>query len=462
MPLWSGRFSGKLDPHAWNLNASLSFDNRMARQDVRGSLAWAQALEQAGVLEFGETIQIVKGLQAILVEIEQGQFIFLEEDEDIHSAVERRLKELIGPLGGKLHTGRSRNDQVATDFRLWVLEKLPEVESSLVELQQVLLKRAEMDLDVLMPGYTHLQRAQPILLAHWWLSHFWPLQRDRQRLGELAQRTAVLPLGSGALAGTPFPIDRVALAAALGFAGPSPNSLDGVSDRDFAAELLFATALVGVHASRLSEMVILFSSLEFGFFEQSDAYATGSSLMPQKKNPDVFELGRGKSGALLGYLIGLLTVLKGLPSAYDKDLQEDKVPVFNACDTITALFPVLAGAIAAITIHPERMHAALDAGMMATDLADYLVAKGVPFRDAHSLSGQAVQIAAAGQTSLDALPLAEYQSLHPAFDADVYTVFDPEASVARRSALGGTAPQAVRAQIEQARAVLAQPLFTVR
>ena len=460
MPLWSGRFSGKLDPLAWNLNASLSFDRRLAGQDVRGSLAWAQALEQAGVLETGEAVQIAKGLQAILVEIEQSQFTFLEEDEDIHSAVERRLKELIGPLGGKLHTGRSRNDQVATDFRLWLLEKLPEVESSLVELQQALLKRAEMDLGVLMPGYTHLQRAQPILLSHWWLSHFWPLQRDRQRLGELAQRTAVLPLGSGALAGTPFPIDREALAKALGFAEPNLNSLDGVSDRDFAAELLFATALAGVHASRLSEMVILFSSAEFGFFEQSDGYATGSSLMPQKKNPDVFELGRGKSGSLLGYLSGLLATLKGLPSAYDKDLQEDKVPVFNACDTVTSLFPVLAGAIAALTIHPERMRGALDAGMMATDLADYLVARGVPFRDAHSLSGQAVQLSAARQISLDVLPLAEYQSLHPAFDADVYAVFDPEASVARRFALGGTAPQAVQAQIEQARAVLSQPLFT--
>jgi argininosuccinate lyase len=460
MPIWSGRFSGKLDPLAWQLNASLSFDRRLAGQDVRGSLVWAQALEKAGVLEPGEALQITKGLQAILEEIEQRQFNFLEEDEDIHSAVERRLKELIGSLGGKLHTGRSRNDQVATDFRLWILEKLPEVEASLATLQRALLQRAESDLEVVMPGYTHLQRAQPILLSHWWLSHFWPLQRDRQRLGELARRTAVLPLGSGALAGTSYPIDRSALAEALGFDEPSPNSIDGVSDRDFAAELLFAASLAGVHASRLSEMVVLFSSAEFGFFEQSDAYSTGSSLMPQKKNPDVFELGRGKAGALIGSLSGLLATLKGLPSAYDKDLQEDKVPVFAACDTITALFPVLAGAISSLKIHPDRMRGGLDASTMATDLADYLVSRGVPFREAHALVGKAVQLAAAQQLSLDALPLVHYQSLHPAFDKDVYVVFDPEASIARRSAIGGTALQSVLAQIEQAKELLVQPLFT--
>jgi argininosuccinate lyase len=309
--------------------------------------------------------------------------------------VERRLGELVGPLAGKLHTGRSRNDQVATDFRLWLLDHLPALESRLIDLQAALLKRAEAEAGIPMPGYTHLQRAQPVLLGHWWLSHFWPLQRDRQRLSELGKRTASLPLGSGALAGVPFPIDRQALADELGFASPAPNSIDAVSDRDFAAEFLFVAALAGVHLSRLAEAVILFSSAEFGYFELSDAYATGSSLMPQKKNPDVFELARGKAGGLIGALAGLLATLKGLPSAYDKDLQEDKPPVFHAFDTLAALLPVLAGAIATLTVKADRLQANLEAGMMATDLADYLVRKGLPFRQAHTLTGQAVQLALA-------------------------------------------------------------------
>ena len=450
MTLWGGRFSGKLDPAAWALNASLGIDQRLAAQDVRGSLAWAGALEKAGVLTPEESVQIRQGLLAVAGELGSGAFTFQESDEDIHTAVERRLGEIIGPLAGKLHTGRSRNDQVATDFRLWLMDSFPGLDGAITGLQGALLQRAEGDLDVLMPGYTHLQRAQPVLLSHWWLSHFWPLSRDRERLHDLAGRTSVLPLGVGALAGTTFWVDRHALARELGFARPAPNSIDAVSDRDFAAEFLFWAALAGVHLSRLAEGVILFSSAEFGFFELSDTYATGSSLMPQKKNPDVFELARGKAGSLLGSLTGLMATLKGLPSAYDKDLQGDKEPVFSAFDTLIALLPVLAGAIRTLTIHPERMRRSIDPAMLATDLADYLVKKGIPFRQAHELAGKVVQRAAVESKALDTLPLEEYQAICPAFAADVYAVLDPQRSVSRRIAYGGTAPEAVVAQIKEA------------
>jgi argininosuccinate lyase len=384
-------------------------------------------------------------------EFAQERFEFQESDEDIHTAVERRLSEIVGPAAGKLHTGRSRNDQVATDFRLWLLEAAARLDAAVMELQAALLERAEADFHVLMPGYTHLQRAQPILLSHWWLSHFWPLQRDRQRLGELRVRTGWLPLGSGALAGVPFQIDRQALLQELGFSRLSPNSIDAVSDRDFAAEFLFWSALTGVHLSRLAEGVILFSTAEFGYFELSDSYATGSSLMPQKKNPDLFELARGKAGGLVGGLCGLLTTLKGLPSAYDKDLQEDKMPVFQAYDVLEALFPVLAGALRTLSVRLERMRAGIEPGLMATDLADYLVRRGVPFRQAHQTVGKAIQLAEALGKTLDQLSLEEFQTLDAEFGPDVFLCLDPLRSVARRSSWGGTAPQAVAGQIQQAR-----------
>ena len=454
MTLWGGRFSTKLDPSAWELNASIGFDQRLAVQDVRGSIAWARAISQAGVITAGECAEMISGLEAVAVELAAGSFEYQPGDEDIHTAVERRLGELIGPTAGKLHTGRSRNDQVATDFRLWVMDSLPGLDSALRELQAVLIKRTESAGQSLMPGYTHLQRAQPILLSHWWLSHFWPLQRDRQRLRGLAPHLAVLPLGCGALAGAPFPIDRAALAQALGFTAPAPNSLDAVSDRDFAAEFLFCAVMTGIHLSKLSEAIILFNTQEFGFFELSDAFSTGSSLMPQKKNPDVFELARGKAGGLVGLLTGLLAMLKGLPSTYDKDLQEDKQPVFSAYDTLMALLPALAGAIRTLTVHPDHMRAAIDATMLATDLADYLVAKGVPFRQAHAFTGQAVRLAAESGKPLDGLTLAELQSISPAFAEDVFGVFNPLQSVSRRCAVGGTAPEAVKVQLTQARALL--------
>ncbi|MEJ2599708.1 MAG: argininosuccinate lyase [Anaerolineales bacterium] len=461
MKLWGGRFSAKLDPAAWEMNRSLDFDRRLAPQDVRGSIAWAHALQRAGVLTSAEAGQICTGLEAIAQEFSLGTFEFQESDEDIHTAVERRLGELIGPLAGKLHTGRSRNDQVATDLRLWLMEHIPPLSRAIAELQTVLLERAQSDLEVLMPGYTHLQRAQPILLGHWWLFHFWPLQRDRQRLLVLAEHTASLPLGSGALAGAPFPVDRQAIAQELGFASISANSLDGVSDRDFVAEFLFCAALAGVHLSKLSEAVILFSTAEFGYFVLSDRFATGSSLMPQKKNPDLFELARGKAGALIGQLAGLLATLKALPSTYDKDLQEDKIPLFSAYDSLSASLPVLAEAIRTVEIRPERMRRHIESSLMATDLADLLVAQGIPFRTAHGLAGKAVQLAETQGKPLDALQVADLEAEIPEWTAGLLAqeayqaVFDPLNSVSRRQVTGGTAPQAVARQIEQARQALA-------
>jgi argininosuccinate lyase len=451
MTLWHGRFANKTNADAFALNASISFDIRMAEQDVRGSIAWAEAIYKAGILDSAEHTRIQAGLLQIKEEILSQRFTVKPDDEDIHSAVERRLGEIIGALSGKLHTGRSRNDQVATDFRLWMLDNIPALNDALADLQSALVERAEVDFGTIMPGYTHLQRAQPILLSQWWLSHYPPLKRDQARLQELSRRVAVLPLGCGALAGCPYPIDRVALSESLGFDAPAMNSLDAVSNRDFAAEFLFVAALIGTHLSKLAEQVILFTSAEFGFFELDDAYSTGSSLMPQKKNADPFELTRGKAGTLLGYLTGLMATLKGLPSTYDKDLQEDKIPVFAAFDTLIAMLPVIAGALRTLTVKPARMEAAIDSNMMATDLADYLVARDIPFREAHAISGEVVRAGIDKQKPLDELTLAEYQKINAVFDEAVYEVYDVRASIAKRAAIGGTAPEAVKAQIERAK-----------
>jgi len=449
--LWGGRFSGGLDPLAWEYNASLAFDWRLAEFDVRGSIAWAKALMKAGVITLDEQHQIVKGLTDILNEVRSGAFQKQPTDEDVHTAVERRLIEISGPVGGKLHTGRSRNDQVATDFCLWLVDAIDRIDPFIKMVQAALVERASSDMGVLLPGYTHFQQSQPILLSHWWLSHFWPLARDRQRLAQLRERTAVLPLGSGALAGTPFPIDRKFLANQLAMKAISPNSIDAVSNRDSAAEFLFTAAMLAVHLSRLSEMLILYASAEFGFIELSDAYTTGSSLMPQKKNPDPLELTRGKTGTIIGRLTGLLSMLKGLPSAYDKDLQEDKQPVFETADTLCLMLPVVAGVLSTLEIFPERMEAVLNPAILSTDLADYLVQKGVPFREAHGLVGKSVRRALELNLRLDQLPLAEFQTISPAFNADVAAVFDFKASVARRDVPGGTSPSAVQIQLQQAR-----------
>lgn len=449
MTLWGGRFSQKLNDLAWALNASLPVDQRMALQDVAGSIAWAAAIHNAGILSDEEHSSISTGLDTVRKEFASGEFIFQPSDEDIHTAVERRLSELIGPAAGKLHTGRSRNDQVATDFRLWMLQAIPEMLSAFHLLQTALVEQAELADATIMPGYTHLQRAQPILLAHWWLSHYWALKRDVDRLSDLTKRVSVLPLGSGALAGAPFALDRDALAKSLGFAEVSQNSLDAVSDRDFAAEYLFVCSMAAVHLSKLAEQVVLFTSAEFGFFELSDAFSTGSSLMPQKKNPDVFELTRGKAGTMIGLLTGLMSTLKALPSTYDKDLQEDKAPVFQATDTLLSILPVMAAALRTMTVKPERMRSAIDPTMMATDLADYLVEKGVPFREAHSLAGKVVRTAGEGKVSMEELPLEAYQVISPVFEADVYQVFDPLESINKRNTVGGTSLQSVKNQISK-------------
>jgi len=449
MTLWGGRFSQKLDDLAWALNASLPIDQRMAIQDVDGSLAWADAIHAAGILSDDEHASISLGLDSVRKEFSSGQFSFVPSDEDIHTAVERRLGELIGAAAGKLHTGRSRNDQVATDFRLWMLQAIPELAAAFGNLQSALVEQAEAAGETIMPGYTHLQRAQPILLAHWWLSHYWALQRDVDRLHDLTKRVSVLPLGSGALAGAPFAVDRAALAKSLGFAEVSQNSLDAVSDRDFAAEYLFVCSMAAVHLSKLAEQVVLFTTAEFGFLELSDAFSTGSSLMPQKKNPDVFELTRGKAGTLIGLLTGMMSTLKGLPSTYDKDLQEDKAPVFQATDTLLAILPVMAGALRTVTVKAERMRAAIDSTMMATDLADYLVAKGVPFREAHALAGKAVRAAGEGNVRMEKMSIEAYRAISPKFEADVYRIFDPLESVKKRNTVGGTSPQSVKDQIKK-------------
>lgn len=453
--LWGGRFEGALDPAAHALNRSLPFDRRLWAEDVAGSRAWARALARAGVIAADEADALDRGLAAIAAELAGGAFAFDAGDEDIHSAVERRLGELAGPVAGKLHTGRSRNDQVATDLRLWVMAACDRLVDATGHLAAALVTAAEGHLATPLPGLTHFQPAQPVTWAHWLLGHFWPLVRDRERLTAVRRSAAVLPLGAAALAGTAFAIDRAALAADLGFAAVAPNSLDAVADRDFAAEFLFAAALVGIHLSRLAEPLIAFANPAFGFVVLDDAYATGSSLMPQKKNPDPLELARGKAGRLIGDLVTVLTVLKGLPSAYDKDLQEDKAPVFDAHDTLAALLPVVAGLIATLRVDPARMAAQLDPAMLATDLADHLVRRGVPFRQAHGLAGRAVRLAESRGVPLDALPAADLVALDPAFAPGDIAALDWRAALDARSAEGGTAPAAVARQLAAARDAVA-------
>ncbi len=447
MRLWGGRFDGTPDDLMRELNDSFAFDRRLYAVDIRGSTAYAGALLRAGLLTPEEHAAIVDGLAQVKAEFDEGRFVPLPTDEDIHTAVERRLIELIGPAGGKLHTGRSRNDQVALDIRLWAMETIDGIQGQLGMVQAAILKQAAAHLDLIMPGYTHLQPAQPVLYSHWVMRFFWMFERDIERLGDCARRAAVCPLGAGALAGTPFPIDREALAAELGMGAISPNSLDAVSDRDHLAEFLLAAALIGVHASALAEDLILFCGPAYGFIRLSEAYTTGSSLMPQKRNPDALELARGKAGRLLGDLVSLLTVLKGLPSAYNKDLQEDKEPVFDAADTLNALLPVLAGVIETMQPDSAAMRRALDEAMLATDLADHLVGRGMPFREAHQVVGGLVRLAESRGVPLTALTSEDLQAASPLFAADAAATLSFEASVTRRGAPGGTAPQAVAHQI---------------
>lgn len=454
MTLWGGAFSQPTDDAVRRLNDSLRFDWRLYDADITGSVAWAEALAEAGVLTAAERDALVAGLETVRAELAAGQLVPAPGDEDIHTAVERRLGEIAGPLAGKLHTGRSRNDQVATDVLLWLLDAVPRLTALLADLMAALLAQAEQHTGTIMPGTTHFQPAQPVSAAHWLLSHFWALARDVARLEQFAAAWRdKCPLGAGALAGTPYAIDRGRLAERLGFRAPASNSLDAVADRDHVAEFLFAAALIGVHLSRLAEDLIAFANPAFGFVRLDERFSTGSSLMPQKRNPDPLELARGKAGRLAGHLGGLLATLKGLPSGYNKDLQEDKEPLFDAYDTLMALLPPLAGLVRALTLVPERMRAALDEGMLATDLADYLVGRGVSFRQAHGLAGQAVRLAETRGVPLSALALDDYRTLSDAFGPDVLGVFDFDAAVARRAVFGGTGE--VAGQIARARVWLA-------
>ncbi|MFZ1238557.1 MAG: argininosuccinate lyase [Anaerolineae bacterium] len=453
--LWGGRFDAAPDSLMEQFNASLPFDQALWAADIRGSQAYARALARAGLISLAERDQLLAGLDAVADEWARGVFVPRAGDEDIHTAVERRLGEIIGGVAGKLHTGRSRNDQVATDVRLWLRDQIDQLAAALCDLQAAVIALAEAHLAVLMPGTTHMQPAQPIRFSHWALSFFWMWQRDHERLTEVRRRVNVCPLGSGALAGTPFNVDRAALAAELGFDAISANSLDAVSDRDFVVEFLAWAALLGIHLSRLAEDLILWSNPQFGFVRVADAYSTGSSLMPQKRNPDAMELVRGKSGRLLGNLVSLLTTLKGLPSTYNKDLQEDKEPLFDTVTTLTLALPVTAGVLRTLQVNPTRMQAALSSDMLATDLADYLVRQGTPFRQAHHLVGQAVRRAEALGLTLSTLPLAELQAISPQFGADVAALWDFNHSVEQRATPGGTARAAVETQLRQARQILA-------
>ncbi len=454
--MWGSRFSKESDSAFAKLNASFSFDWRLYDADIRGSIAYAKALARAKIINDAECTALLGGLQRVKQEFDARTFEAKPSDEDIHTAVERRLAEFVGAVAGKLHTGRSRNDQVATDARLYVLDAISHLKAAICNLQSAIIDRSQAQLDALMPGYTHLQHAQPILFSHWLMSFFWMLQRDSDRLHDCAERVSVLPLGAGALAGNAIGIDREFLARELGFARVSENSLDAVSDRDFIAEFLFDAALIGVHLSHLGEDVVLYSTTEFGFLTMDDAYAAGSSLMPQKKNPAALEITRGKAARLIGHVVTLLTMLKGLPSSYDNDLQEDKEPLFDAVDTLEMVLPVIAGVVRTMHVNADKMHGALDTAMLATDLADYLVRRGMPFREAHRKVGEAVKLAEARGVALSDLPVDEYKKIAPEFGADVKEIFDFTRSVQSRETVGGTGPSAVREQIAQARKILSR------
>ena len=455
MGLWGGRFSEPTDADLRALNDSIGFDRRMYRQDIRASQTYARGIAEAGIITTEEMQQLLDGLQQILIEFEENRFQLRDGDEDIHTAVERRLTELVGAVGGKLHTGRSRNDQVATDFRLWVMDAIKQFDEQIAALQLALLEKSEGHIETVMPGFTHLQPAQPITAAHWLMSFFWMLSRDRDRLMATRDRAAVLPLGSGALAGNPYDVDRAKMADELGFSSYSQNSLDAVSDRDYVAETMFDLALLGTHLSRFAEDILLYSNPLFGFVTLNDRYSTGSSLMPQKRNADPMELTRGKTGRLIGDLTGFLSTLKGLPSGYNKDLQEDKEALFDAFDTLVKLMPVITAMVATLQLNPDAMRRGLTEDLLATDIADYLVRKGLPFREAHHVVGRIVRLATDNKVNLSELSFGDFKATSDLFEQDIVDVFNYDRSVSQRRAAGGTAPEAVRLQIEQAKAWMA-------
>ena len=447
--LWHGRFAGGPSEALQALNDSLPFDQRMFREDIAGSRAHVRMLCDVGLFSEAERDGVLAALDTVEHEIESGSFDFQVNDEDIHTAVERRVTEL-DPAGAKMHTGRSRNDQVATDLRLWTRSAIDEVLALIERLQRTLLAHAEQAGDAYLPGYTHLQQAQPVALSHHLLAHGWALARDAERLVDARKRTNVSVLGAGALAGSSLPLDPEKSAAYLGFDAVFDNSLDGVADRDFVAEALFAVSLLGVHLSRIGEEWILWASTEFGFVTLDDGFSTGSSMMPQKKNPDIAELARGKAGRLIGHLTGFLTTLKGLPLTYNKDMQEDKEPLFDAVDTVRLTLLALDGMISTTTFNTEAMAAqAASPYAAATDLAEWLVARGMPFRDAHAVVGEKVRRALAGEGSL-----SELVATDPQLGAEAAALLEPGVSVTRRTTRGGGSPAAVADQIERFRARL--------
>jgi argininosuccinate lyase len=452
--LWGGRFEGGMAPAMVPLNLSLGVDGRLWHEDVRASIAWARALEGAGVLTAEERDAVIDGLGAVGERIE-AEGLAGAPEEDIHSVIERMLGEAAGPVAGKLHTGRSRNDQSSTGVRLYGMAAADRIIGELASLARALHELAGRGVDVVMPGYTHLQQAQPIRAAQWALSHLFAVLRDVQRMRHAGDSASVLPLGSGAIAGCPFPVDREALRVELGFSRVSENSLDAVSDRDWICDLTYAGAMIGVHLSRLGEDLVLFSSTEFGFLRLSDGYSTGSSLMPQKRNPDVAELARGKSGRLVGNLTATLTLLKGLPTGYNRDLQEDKQALFDTIDTMLLTLPAVAGAVRTAAFRPERAEAVMDAQLLATDLADYLVRRGVPFRTSHEVIGRLVRRAEERGATLSELTLEDFRAEHETFGPDVHDVFDWEASTDARDTPGGTSRRSIERQLEEAAARLA-------
>jgi len=450
--MWGGRFTGSPEESFAELNRSLPVDHRLWPHDIRGSQAWVRALAHAGILTPGEEQALRDGLDRVARRLADGAGVGAP-DEDVHTLVERLLYQEIGDLAGKLHTGRSRNDQVTTDLRLWCLTALEQVDRELSVLGAALVTQAEKGVDLILPGYTHGQQAQPVRWAYVLLAHAWPLVRDRERLADAARRVAVLPLGSGALAGSGVPVNRDLLREELGFRAVSPNALDATGERDFVVEMVFVLALLLTHVSRLAGELVTYSFTEFGFVRLADGYCTGSSLMPQKRNPDVFELARVKVARTLGDLVGLLTALKGLPAGYSKDLQEDKAFLFDAVDTVLLTLPAVSGAVATMEPVAERMNAALQRGMLATDLADGLVAQGVPFREAHGLVGRLVQEAEHRRVDLAAVPPEAARAIHGSLPALLASLGSFAESVERRATPGGSARASVLAQLTELQAV---------
>ncbi len=451
--LWGGRFAGGPHPALDAVNRSIGVDFRLWPFDIRLSKAWAAALVKASVLTPDECRRIVTGLDAVANRISAGEKP-IATDEDVHTMIDRLLHAESGDVASRLHTGRSRNDQVATATRLWTIDAIARIDGLVQTLQRAIITQAESIESVIMPAYTHLQRAQPVSGAHWMLSHFWPLERDRARFVAAGRAANVLPLGSGAIAGSAFAVDRSSIQAELGFAALSANSIDAVGDRDFVADTLFALTMLGAHLSRLAEDLILFGSSEFGFVRYGDAFSTGSSMMPQKRNPDALELARGSGARVLGDLVALLATIKGLPSGYNKDLQEDKRSLFDAVDAMVLLLPAVAGSLETLTFNATRMRHAVTSTMMATDLADYLVRKHVTFRDAHGAVGSLVRQAEEQGVELTGLPFSAFQQAHPQFERDVLEELSAEKSIAHREIAGGTGAHAVRAQLEAAKRTL--------